>query len=421
MDKNKAHFRQALDLKLGLNELKRQMEDKGIVLNDSIPLSPEDAVDVMMEFLRESSPADMWAVLMRQKTSGSVMPLVNTEEQNFLQVSASLIVDDNKLLELFIKRILYEISLRDSIDAKQCGRLVRLFCHTLNFVKHIPVEAPESSDDAPESVDDVLDEKRSNWMRSLFLVLLYTNPQQFAKSFAYCLISDMSAYCQFMVDELEESTTTSSQLHVTARILICKEPDQASVVNWLLNSKFQTAYIQPMTSDEIQKVCLGANRLYVENDGEDLKTSLFLAKTGDSEVLSVAFRLLQEHMALIERQFLAPKEKAAELKHRTAYNVPTVANKMSASEAHALRRMAEWQKAVLLVMIDNPGSTHYQEIMKALTMISPQIVSFREIVDSSDVEQYVDTEGVDDVRESVQHFVELTSEFTSYPLKSSTF
>ncbi|CAO4363385.1 unnamed protein product [Caenorhabditis nigoni] len=420
VDKIKSHFRQALDLKVGPNELKRLLEDKGIVIGDSLPLTPSDAVDVMMEFLRESSPADMWAVLMRQKADANLMPLMNKEEENFLQVSAGLNDDHQTLLHLFIGRILYEISLRDAIDSKQCGRLIRLFCNAIKFAEHIPSEADDvtSSDD----VETKLQEKKSTWMKSLFLMLLQKNPHQLAKSLAYCLISDASKYCGFLVDELEKSPTTPSEIHVALRILMFKETDQASVINWLLNSKFQTAYVTQLTREEIQKACHVAHRKFLE-DPDDVaiqKTSLYMAKTADSTILEVTFGLLQQNMELIQKQFLEPKEKDQELKHRTVFSVPTVAAKMSNQEALALNRGIHWQKLMLLVMIDNPTSTHSVEILKALTMISPQIVAFREIVESSEVENFVDAGGVEALRECVQHFLELTSEFTNFPMKPPT-
>uniref|UniRef100_A0A8R1DU28 Uncharacterized protein n=2 Tax=Caenorhabditis japonica TaxID=281687 RepID=A0A8R1DU28_CAEJA len=97
----KAQLRQALDLKVAVNELKRPMEEKGITLGDSIPLTASDAADVMIDFLRETSAGDMWAVMMKQRADGNAQPLMNTEEQNFLQVSVSLNDHDQELLELF--------------------------------------------------------------------------------------------------------------------------------------------------------------------------------------------------------------------------------------------------------------------------------------------------------------------------------
>ncbi|UMM15077.1 hypothetical protein L5515_002646 [Caenorhabditis briggsae] len=421
VDKIKSHFRQALDLKVGPNELKRLLEDKGIVIGDSLPLTPSDAVDVMMEFLRESSPADMWAVLMRQKADANLTPLMNTEEENFLQVSAGLNDDHQMLLHLFIGRILYEISLRDAIDSKQCGRLIRLFCNAIKFAEHIPSEADDVT--SSDGVETLLQEKKSTWMKSLFLILLHKNPHQLAKSLAYCLISDASKYCGFLVDELEKSpATTPSEIHVALRILMFKETDQASVINWLLNSKFQTAYVPQLTRDEIQKACHVTHQKFLENSDDVAiqKTSLYMAKCADSTILEVTFGLLQQNMELIKKQFLEPKEKDQELKHRTVFSVPTVAAKMSNQEASALNKGIYWQKIMLLVMIDNPTSTHSGEILKALTMISPQIVAFREIVESSDVESFVDAPGVKALRECVQHFLELTSEFTNFPMKPST-
>lgn len=99
----KTHLRQALDLKIPFEELKRPMEEKGIKLGDSIPLTPSDAVDVMMEFLRETSAADMWAVLNRQRIDANLKPLMNKEEENFLQVSVTLNEHDQQLLEVFIR------------------------------------------------------------------------------------------------------------------------------------------------------------------------------------------------------------------------------------------------------------------------------------------------------------------------------
>lgn len=99
----RGHLRQALDLKVGLNELKRPLEEKGIVLGDSIPLSAADAAEVMIEFLRETSAGDMWAVMKKQRTDGNLLPLVNKEEENFLQVSVTLISEDQLLLEQLIE------------------------------------------------------------------------------------------------------------------------------------------------------------------------------------------------------------------------------------------------------------------------------------------------------------------------------
>ncbi|EFO95682.1 hypothetical protein CRE_13976 [Caenorhabditis remanei] len=421
----KTHLRQALDLKVSVNELKRPMEEKGIILGASIPLTPSDAVDVMMEFLRETSAADMWAVLHRQRIDGNLMPLMNTEEQNFLQVSVSLNDNDQMLLHLFIRRILYELSLRDCIDSKQCGRLVRLFCHAIHFAEYLP--SPNNSEDVNDDDDEdedsdetaqILQFQKSTWMRHLFLVLLLKNPIQLTKSLAYCLISNCSKYCQFVVDELEKEPT-SSEIHVALRILMHRDSEQANVINWLLNSKFQTAYVTQLTPDEIQKACHVAHQKFLNDDDGSLKTSMFMARTGSSDVLSVAFKLLQTQMTMIEHQFLEPKEKDKELKHKSVFSMPSVATKMTAQDAEKFKKEMEWQKTVLLVMIDNPTSLHYTPIMDALKKISPQVVKFREIVLSSDIDQFVEPSGVDVLNEGVQHLLDLISDFTNFPLKPS--
>ncbi|EGT31237.1 hypothetical protein CAEBREN_15503 [Caenorhabditis brenneri] len=416
VNKFKTHLRQALDLKLPVHELKRPMEEKGVILDNSIPLSPSDAVDVMMEFLRETAAGDMWAVLNRQRLDMNLTPLMNTEEQNFLQVSVSLNEQDQKLLELFIGRILYEVSLRDSIDSKQCGRLVRLFCHALYFAKQIScLEDLDEEDDR----EVILHHQKSTWMRQLFMVLFHKHPTQLMKSLAYCLISDVSEHCRFVVDELEKDQM-SSEFQFAFRILLHRDSEQAGIINWLLGAKFQMAYVIHLSSEEITMACDLAHRRFIEDHGATLKSSIFLAKSGAPEVLSVAFRLLQDQMRLVKRQFLEPKDKEKELKHKTVFSVPTITTKMNANDAVAFRKEAEWQKTVLLILIDNPTSRHYVEIMKALTMISVEVVAFREIVESSDVENFVDQSGVDALREALQHFLDLISEFTNFPLKPST-
>ncbi|CAL2028165.1 unnamed protein product [Caenorhabditis brenneri] len=416
VNKFKTHLRQALDLKLPVHELKRPMEEKGVILDTTIPLSPSDAVDVMMEFLRETAAGDMWAVLNRQRLDMNLTPLMNTEEQNFLQVGVSLNEQDQKVLELFIGRILYEVSVRDSIDSKQCGRLVRLFCHALYFAKQISVFEDLDEEDDREVI---LHHQKSTWMRQLFMVLFHKHPTQLMKSLAYCLISDVSEHCRFVVDELEKDQM-SSEFQFAFRILLHKDSEQAGIINWLLGAKFQMAYVIHLSSEEITMACDLAHRRFIEDHGATLKSSIFLAKSGAPEVLSVAFRLLQDQMRLVKRQFLEPKDKEKELKHKTVFSVPTITTKMNANDAVAFRKEAEWQKTVLLVLIDNPTSRHYVEIMKALTMISVEVVAFREIVESSDVENFVDQSGVDALREALQHFLDLISEFTNFPLKPST-
>ncbi|EGT46447.1 hypothetical protein CAEBREN_11701 [Caenorhabditis brenneri] len=416
VNKFKTHLRQALDLKLPVHELKRPMEEKGVILDTSIPLSPSDAVDVMMEFLRETAAGDMWAVLNRQRLDMNLTPMMNTEEQNFLQVGVSLNEQDQKVLELFIGRILYEVSVRDSIDSKQCGRLVRLFCHALHFAKQIScLEDLDEEDDR----EVILHQQKSTWMRQLFMVLFHKHPTQLMKSLAYCLISDVSEHCRFVVDELEKDQM-SSEFQFAFRILLHKDSEQAGIINWLLGAKFQMAYVIHLSSEEITMACDLAHRRFIEDHGATLKSSIFLAKSGAPEVLSVAFRLLQDQMRLVKRQFLEPKDKEKELKHKTVFSVPTITTKMNANDAVAFRKEAEWQKTVLLVLIDNPTSRHYVEIMKALTTISVEVVAFREIVESSDVENFVDQSGVDALREALQHFLDLISEFTNFPLKPST-
>uniref|UniRef100_A0A1I7U1E3 Shugoshin_C domain-containing protein n=1 Tax=Caenorhabditis tropicalis TaxID=1561998 RepID=A0A1I7U1E3_9PELO len=414
VNKFKTHLRQALDLKVAVSELHRPMQEKGVVLGDSIPLSPSDAVDVMMEYLRESAASDMWAVLNRQRIDGNLTPLMNTEEENFLQVSVSLNENHAKLLDVFINRILHEMCLRDSIDSKQCGRLIRLFCHAIRFSEFIP----EDPDNVPDDVETLLLSRKSTWMRTLFQILFYKHPTQLVKSLAYCLISDVADHCRFLVEELEKDPK-QSEWHYPLRILIQKESDQAAVINWLLNSKFQSAYINSMTPQEIRHVCHVAHRDFVENQ-KPLKTSVFLAKCACPDVLDVVFELLKKNMVIIEQQFLDPKEKDTELKHKTLYTLPGVPTKMTSEEAIAFKKEAEWQKTVLLVMIDNHTSTHFNTIMKALTEISVQVVAFREIVESSDVELFVDASGVEPLREAVQHLLDLITEFTMFPLKPST-
>ncbi|KAF1745943.1 hypothetical protein GCK72_022391 [Caenorhabditis remanei] len=84
-------------------QLESPLEKKGIIREASIPLTPSNAVDVMMIDIRETSAADMWVVLHRQRIDGNLTPMMNTEEHCFLQVSVSLNDSDQMLQFLFIR------------------------------------------------------------------------------------------------------------------------------------------------------------------------------------------------------------------------------------------------------------------------------------------------------------------------------
>ncbi|EFP04038.1 hypothetical protein CRE_27618 [Caenorhabditis remanei] len=125
-----------------------------------------------------------WVVLYRQQIDGNLMLLMNTEEQNFLQVCVSVTDDDQMLLILFIRRICSKLDLetnqnppkiilasakieiclnninpnssRSAIASalSRCGRLNRLFCHVISFAEYLP--SPNSED-----VNDDDDEEKS--------------------------------------------------------------------------------------------------------------------------------------------------------------------------------------------------------------------------------------------------------------------
>ncbi|CAI2294423.1 unnamed protein product [Caenorhabditis sp. 36 PRJEB53466] len=397
----KAYLRQALDLKVNVQELKRPMEEKGIVLGDSIPLSAADAAEIMMEFLRETSAGDMWAVMKKQRNEGNVQPLLNTEEQNFLQVSVSLIDEDQLLLELFIGRILSELAVRDTIDSKHIGRYTRLFCHAVRFV---------------EKEDD----QKVTWLRRFFFVLLHKHQHQLMRAVAYCFISDVSEHCRWLVEDIDESGGFSTVFRTYMHL----DSEQAAVVNWLLNSKFQYAYISPPTTEQIRETLKEAHGQFLtaedsEEMCEPLKTSIYMAKTGLPVCLDLAFQLLKQQMTRLDGQFIETHKRDMELKHKSVFSMPNMYTKMTVEEAKSLRKEFEWQKYVLMVMIDDQSTNNWKPIVNAMQKFSAQVVAVRDIIDSSSCDQLIEPSAVDALREGVDQLAQLISHFTNFPLKPS--
>uniref|UniRef100_A0A8R1HL81 Uncharacterized protein n=1 Tax=Caenorhabditis japonica TaxID=281687 RepID=A0A8R1HL81_CAEJA len=298
-------------------------------------------------------------------------------------------------------RILSELARRDTLDSKQCGRFSRLFCHAVHFA-----QKP--------------DEHKTEWMRRFVFVLLHKHTHQLMRALAFCLISDVAVYCQWLVEDIDEPSAFS----VAFRVLLHADPDQAGVVNWLLNTKFQYAYTPPPTSEDVQRAFRDAHDKFIGAEQDDvlrneiLKTSIHLAKTGHNGCLEVAFKLLRDEMTILEKQFLETKDK--ELKHKTVFAVPTVPTKMSREQAIGLERQLEWQKCVLSVIIDNQNSDKWKAVMPALQQIAPQIVSLIGIIDSPNSEQFVEPSALKPLRDAVEHIAQLVSEFTNFPLTPTT-
>lgn len=203
-----------------------------------------------------------------------------------------------KILIIF-RKTLVELCLRTTLDSKQCGRYTRIFCHAVRFVQKE-------------------DDEKVEWLRRFVFVLLHQHEHQLIKAVAYCLISEISEHFQWLVEDIDESTAFATVF----KVLMHADPDQAAVVNWLLNSKFQIALITKPTSEDIKKVFCEVHRKFIKSQDdvtfETLKPSIYLAKTGFPGILEVTFDLLQVKMTHLQKQFLEPHEKDKEMKRMFA-------------------------------------------------------------------------------------------------------
>ncbi|CAI5441379.1 unnamed protein product [Caenorhabditis angaria] len=144
-ENGKTNLRLAFDLKLPVEQLPQILEEKGVKLeNGCILMEIEEAVDVMIEYLKKSQHAEMWGLLLKQKKEQKTEVLINKEEEVFLNVAATFIQDDGRLLLEFAKRIIYEFTIMNSTST--CSRIsasfARLFCHSIYFAEQ-SLETPE--------------------------------------------------------------------------------------------------------------------------------------------------------------------------------------------------------------------------------------------------------------------------------------
>ncbi|CAB3407667.1 unnamed protein product [Caenorhabditis bovis] len=409
----RAQLRQALDLKLPINELKRPLEERGFEWTETIPLTPEEAVDVMIEFLQQSTRADMWMVLQQHRREGNSATLTNIDEQTFLSVAATFNNDDQKLLELFTERILYEFAVQDTFHSAQCGSYARLFCHSIHFNRKAD------------------DEQKAEWMRKLANVVVLKHPAQAIKCIAYCLNSTSSSYMGWLIEELDEGTEWS----LTFRRLLHCEPDQAAVVNWLLLARFDYTAIAKPHDEELtnaMKKLLTSieNSEDVSYNGttceigdeikENIRLALILAKSGDVELVSFVFRVLERNMKKMQHAFLEnddDEDKGAHLFQ--SVDAVRETTKISVREAKQTLVVFEW----IVTMMRCFSAYHSQKISKpivdALRTVAPQIVEIKECVES-DENSKIDADGKVYMREMLGRFCEFISDFTTYPIQKTS-
>ncbi|CAI5439379.1 unnamed protein product [Caenorhabditis angaria] len=391
-ENGKNHLRLAFDLKLPVEQLPQVLEEKGVKLeNGCILMEIEEAVDVMIEYLKKSQHAEMWGLLLKQKREQKTEELLNKEEEMFLNVAATFIREDGRLLLEFAKRIIYEFAIMNSTST--CSRIsasfARLFCHSIYFAE----KSLETSEDL---------EKIAVLPQKLLSIIFLRHEQQAGRILAYLLNSKIAEkFADFL----------KNHLSIDYRLILWKDEQVADIVNWLIITRFSSE-IPP-----ILMVSPGEMREFLMKNERNFEGLMVkLAKTGDREVLKMVFEKMEDLMREIQNGIVGD-----ETKKTTVLFGSTIDSKITENQANTIARKFAWITKALSIFLTN--SQQSKAVLNALVKISPQIVEFKAAlqilgISADKIEEKLENRKTFDVlSEIISNISSLISQFTRYPLE----